>query len=153
MKHNSIHTSTFQKPMNLYLYIPPMSTHPLSCFRWLIIGDILRYWRQNSDEKKFINVTTLFIQRLVQHGQLLHAITPFIQHAASIIDNLHTTQHTPTQSGKMNNTLYLHWLYHPCNINKCIIHNICNKTHKDHWYSRTWRYQKMYETSYVAPNW
>jgi hypothetical protein len=40
---NKIKTKTFQKPMNLYLYIPPLSAHSLGCFK-RITGELLRYW-------------------------------------------------------------------------------------------------------------
>jgi hypothetical protein len=45
---NSIKTSTYQKPMNLYLYIPPKSSHPPSCLKGLISGEIRHYFLQNS---------------------------------------------------------------------------------------------------------
>jgi hypothetical protein len=62
---NLIKTKTFQKPMNLYSYIPPISAHPLGCFKGLIMGELLRYWRQNSDSKDFIEITSLFFQCLL----------------------------------------------------------------------------------------
>jgi len=36
-------TKTFQKSMNLYLYIPPLSAHPHSCFKGLVAGEMRRY--------------------------------------------------------------------------------------------------------------
>jgi hypothetical protein len=57
--------------MNLYTYIPPLSAHPISYFKGLIIGELLCYWLQNSDKQDFINITSLFIQRLVNRGQQL----------------------------------------------------------------------------------
>jgi hypothetical protein len=65
IKGNKIKTKTLQKPMKLYLYIPPLSAHPLGCFKSLITGELLRYWKQNSDPKDFIEITSLFIQRLL----------------------------------------------------------------------------------------
>jgi hypothetical protein len=50
IKNQHITTTTFQKPLNLFLYIPPLSAHPLSCFKGLITGEIYRYWLQNTDE-------------------------------------------------------------------------------------------------------
>jgi len=35
---SKIHTSTFQKSLSLYLYIPPKSAHPPSCLKGLISG-------------------------------------------------------------------------------------------------------------------
>jgi hypothetical protein len=50
IQNNKIITNTYQKNMNLYLYIPPLSAHPPSCFKGLIAGEIRRYWLQNSPE-------------------------------------------------------------------------------------------------------
>jgi hypothetical protein len=61
IQDNRIHISTFQKTMNLYTYIPPLSAHPNSCFKGFITGEILRYWSQNSDKQDFISITSQFI--------------------------------------------------------------------------------------------
>jgi hypothetical protein len=47
---NTITTKTYQKDMNLYLYIPPLSAHPPSCFKGLITGEVRRHWLQNNLE-------------------------------------------------------------------------------------------------------
>jgi hypothetical protein len=57
---NKIQTSTFQKDLNLYLYIPPTSAYPTSCFKGLITGKLLRYWNQNSSQNDFITITNKF---------------------------------------------------------------------------------------------
>ena len=41
INEGKIHTTTYQKPLNLYLYIPPLSAHPHSCIKGLITGEIL----------------------------------------------------------------------------------------------------------------
>jgi hypothetical protein len=38
--NSSVRTRTFQKEMNLYLYIPPLSAHPPSCLKGLITGEL-----------------------------------------------------------------------------------------------------------------
>jgi len=43
LDNGKIMTSTYQTPMNLYQYIPPLSSHPPSCLKGLIISTILRY--------------------------------------------------------------------------------------------------------------
>jgi len=40
MIDNKIHTNTFQKALNLYLYIPPRSAHPPSCLKGLVTGEL-----------------------------------------------------------------------------------------------------------------
>jgi hypothetical protein len=61
IKDGQITTATFQKPLNLYLYTPPLSTHPPSCLKRLITGEIYQYWLQNTEEADFIKITTNFI--------------------------------------------------------------------------------------------
>ena len=88
INHQKIYTKTFQKPLNLYLYIPPHSAHPQSCFKGFITGEILCYWRQNMDTEDYIQITSLFIQRLLQRGHSLSNILPIIQAATQHIDNI-----------------------------------------------------------------
>jgi len=68
----------------------PLSAHPSSCFKGFITGEILRYWNQNSREEDFVQITSQFMQQLLQQGQLLSSIVPIIWSAASKIDHRHT---------------------------------------------------------------
>ena len=45
---NKISSRTFQKKMNLYLYLPSSSAHPISCLKGTIYGLISRYHAQNT---------------------------------------------------------------------------------------------------------
>jgi hypothetical protein len=120
IKDNKIHTTTFQKDMNLYTYIPPLSAHSNSCFKGLISGEILRYWCQNSNKKDFINITSLFIQRLVNRGHQINDIVKTIMSAAASINNAATGTYNQSISNQEcsnnDNTLYIHWRYHPYHI-------------------------------------
>jgi hypothetical protein len=61
IQQSRIMTSTFQKKLNLYLYIPPHSAHPPSCLKGLINGELLRYWTQNPNPNDFQTNKTLYI--------------------------------------------------------------------------------------------
>ena len=50
---------TFQKKLNLYLYIPPHSAHPPGTIRSLIFGLTRKYWQQNSDPNDFCAIIKL----------------------------------------------------------------------------------------------
>jgi hypothetical protein len=106
--------------MNLYTYIPPLSAHPNSCYKGMITGEILRYWCQNSNKKDFINITLLFIQRLVNQGHQIRDIVKTIMSAAASFDNAATGTYNQSISNQErpnnDNTLYIHWRYHPYNI-------------------------------------
>jgi hypothetical protein len=128
IKNQHLVTNTFQKPLNLYLYIPPLSAHPISCFKGLITGEIYRYWLQNTNEEDFIKITTSFILRLLQRGHQLNQIIPILQTAASNIDNINTRKKLTTTDSE--DTLFIHWRYHPSDINKNTIRKIYDNTLK-----------------------
>jgi hypothetical protein len=43
IKISKIVTATFQRDLNLYLYLPPLSAHPPSCLKGLFNGELYRY--------------------------------------------------------------------------------------------------------------
>jgi hypothetical protein len=46
-----IHTKTYQKPKNLHMYIPATSARPEACFQRTEMGNVIRYWKQNTSIK------------------------------------------------------------------------------------------------------
>jgi hypothetical protein len=105
VQNQKIITSTYQKEMNLYLYIPPLSAHPNSCFKGLIHGELKRYWLQNSPTK-FTKLVTKFIERLLLRGHTIENLMPILKQAANKIDSEYAT----------NNSLFIHWEYQPNGI-------------------------------------
>ena len=59
-----IETRTYQKAMNLYLYLPPQSAHPPSVIRGMSCGLIRKYREQNTYQDHYIEMTVLLYQRL-----------------------------------------------------------------------------------------
>lgn len=121
IKNQSIQTNTFQKEDNLYLYIPPLSAHPTSCFKGLITGELLCFWNLNSSQEDFIDNTIKFISRLLQRGHYISDLIPTLQSAAVIIDNpLHQRQKLNNNS-QADKTRFIHWQFHPNDISKAKI--------------------------------
>ncbi len=120
---SSIHTSTFQKPLNLYLYIPPLSAHPPSCFKGLIFGELKRYWTQNNPVD-FIDILTKFITRLCDRGHKIETLAPLITQAAATLNRQHVT--TSTAKPDNQGTLYIHWPFHPHGIQRHTIRQLFN---------------------------
>ena len=112
--------------MNLHLFLPPLSAHPTSCIKGLIVGNILQYWKQNN-AKEFISCTADFIQQLINRGHSMKLITPHLHNAAAIIDKTRIS-HTPQQILSNNTTLYLHWTFHPNGLTQQDLCNIYNQT-------------------------
>jgi hypothetical protein len=162
LKNGRISSKTFQKAMNLYLYLPPCSAHPTSCLKGLIVGNFLRFRRQN-DDKNFSQLITNFAQHLFNRGHSLKSVLFQFNRAARLIDkkrllkccstfhlqpkrnflNLQNdstppTTPTPTQSNSISHrTLYIHWEYHPNGLQKDQIRSIYNSTLKDHDHFKT----------------
>jgi hypothetical protein len=114
IQNNKNITSTYQKNMNLYLYIPPLSAHPPSCFKGLIAGEIRRYWLQNSPED-FKTILVKFIERLLARGHKLETLKPVFAQAALSLDS-RILPSVMSESSKKENILYIHRTYHPKGI-------------------------------------
>jgi hypothetical protein len=123
IRNSSLAFSTFQKPLNLYLYIPPLSAHPHSCFKGLIKGELNRYWRQNSPVD-FQELVTKFLERLHTSGHPLEKLYPLFTQAAATLDN----PQQPRTNTATNNTLFIHWTHHPRGIQRNHIHQAYTQT-------------------------
>jgi hypothetical protein len=127
LQGNKIITSTYQKELNLYLYIPPLSAHPSSCFKGLINGEISRYWTQNSPDYS-VNLLSKFIERLVLQGHSIEKLTPLFQRAAQQLNDKRPLTNNTTN----NRTLYIHWVYDPKDVNNKVLHEVYNSTLQPH---------------------
>jgi hypothetical protein len=127
IQNSRIRFTTFQKPMNLYLYIPPSSAHPTSCLKGLIIGELRRYWLQN-DPDTFQTILIKFITRLLHRGHDIANISPILLEGAHAINKTNKSGATPLHS--QSKTLYLHWAYHPHGLQRKDIRRIFDNTLK-----------------------
>ena len=111
--HDSkIATSLYSKPLNLYLYLPPQSSHPPGVLSGLISGMIFRIYTLCSDPNDVrirlqdfwnrllargytaVNITTLFSKGIDNARKFVDPTTPAL-----------VTEHVPN--------LFLHLCYHP----------------------------------------
>jgi hypothetical protein len=84
---NGIQTRLFEKPLNLYLYIPPHSAHAPGILRGLVFGMTGRIFRLTSnwrDQQK--SVRNLFL-RLCKRGYTSTQLRPIFKDALARIDN------------------------------------------------------------------
>jgi hypothetical protein len=121
----TINTSTYQKDLDLYLYLPPKSAHPPSCLKGLIAGELRHYWLQNNTND-FQDILIKFIKRLSERGHQIEDLTPLIRQAALAID-WNETRHTAESN---TNTLFIHWRYHPHEIQRSDLRSLYNETLK-----------------------
>lgn len=103
-----IHTRLYEKPLNLYLYIPPHSAHAPGNLRGLVIGMTERIFRLTSDRQdQQIALRNLF-QRLCHRGYTSTILKPLFQAALDRIDNRIIPD--PWDEEKR---CYLHLPFHP----------------------------------------
>jgi len=62
------YTKTFEKELNLYLYVTANSAHPPGTLKSIVYGRVLKYWKQNSKEEDFYYFCTQLFHRLQARG-------------------------------------------------------------------------------------
>jgi hypothetical protein len=119
-----IKTKTFQKDLNLYLYIPAHSAHPPGCLKGIIFGEIRRYWNQNSDTKDYIHIAGQFYKRLLARGFRSKQIKTLFLEAAA---HLERTDDKKTDEDRTR-PLCFHWVHHPNDISRQVIQQAYSDT-------------------------
>ena len=98
IKGNKIVTRTYQKKMNLYLYIPPASAHPTGCIKGTIYGLIRRYYAQNTYRHDLLHFIRLLYRRLLRRGWEKALLRKLINEACSTIEKQNQPNTTPTNN-------------------------------------------------------
>ena len=107
---------TFQKQMNLHLYIPPSSEHPASCIKGTIFSLVSRYFKQNTYQKDFVYFTGLLYVRTLHRGWDRELIRKLILEATSRVENPHFGPPLPAED--LKNTAFLHFQFHKDGISR-----------------------------------
>jgi hypothetical protein len=123
--HRQLEFRTYQKDMNLYLYIPPTSAHPPNMLKGLIFGRLRAYWIQNTHTDNFIHFSTLLAKRLTARGWPKQTVISLMQEAS---DRLTKPNILPTQPIPMLKPIIFHLPFHPRGIQRQTIRNVFNKT-------------------------
>jgi hypothetical protein len=95
----------------------------------LIYGNLRRYWLQNTCVEDYITVAKQFANRLTARGYDSQKINNLFLQAAKKLDDLTTT--TKKQNSSNDDTIYLHWTWHPRDISKRKLRLIFNSTLKE----------------------
>eukprot|EP00804_Cyclotella_cryptica_P028395 CCRYP_014191-RA/>CCRYP_014191-RA protein AED:0.39 eAED:0.39 QI:0/-1/0/1/-1/0/1/0/136 len=112
-------TTLYEKPQNLYLYLPPHSSHPRGIAAGLIIGQVLRIRRLCSKQEDANEHIKQFFRRLCKRGHEPSALIPIFSRAE---DNARAflRRNTLVEYNKQNKSkvgepqkLFLHLQYHP----------------------------------------
>jgi hypothetical protein len=114
-----LETTLFEKAMNLYLYLPPHSSHPRGVFTGLIFGQVLRIRRLCSHKKDADEKILEFFHRLLARGHTQEAIGPLFDKAeanARAYMQLSPEERERVKQQKAldaHNQVFLHLQYHP----------------------------------------
>ena len=115
--NGQLHYKTYQKELNLYLYIPPNSAHPPGQLRSLVFGRLQTYWYQNTDREDFITIAALFGEPLLNRGYTCQDITPLFEEVITKLENRDEQQvvvqpDTPPEK----RPIFFHLPFHPRDI-------------------------------------
>jgi hypothetical protein len=124
---------TYQKPMNLYLYIPPGSAHPEKMLRSLIFGRLRAYWLQNTHPSDFYAMAVLLARRLMARGYSFPALKPLFEEASVRLQTqLSQRRAIPRQPPDPNDpakkAIIFHLEYHPRGIQRSQVRQVYSDT-------------------------
>ena len=114
--NHRLETSTYQKPVNMYLYRCPSSAQPPSTLFGLIYSTLHRYYWHNTHLEDFAKYTELFFNRLLDRAHTRCSLTPLFVKAAKKIASSKMPNPKPgfKKLTKDNDgIIFVHLPYHP----------------------------------------
>ena len=105
-----IHHTMFEKVLNLYLYIPPSSSHPPGVLKGLIFGRLHQFNLLCSDQVDKTRLRNKLYQRLLFRGYHPSMLDPIFSES---LQQLSSSQLKPKWD--FEHLVILHTKYHPCN--------------------------------------
>lgn len=126
--NGKIEFKTYQKPLNLYQYIPPQSAHPPGMLKGLIIGNVGRYYIQNTHLEDYKSIVLAFYHRLRDRGYTHEKLEPLFIEANS---RAQTGQKTTPPKKVTKESIFVHLQYHPQGVSRQMVRKAyeetCNK--------------------------
>jgi hypothetical protein len=129
---NRIVYETYQKSMNLHLYIPPNSAHPHGVLRSLVFGRLQACWHQNTEEYNFVKIAALLAQRLIARGYSKQILTALFVEATERLTHLDCKNQQgaitvePAAAAKDKKPIFFHLPYHPRGMQRTTIRKAFN---------------------------
>ncbi len=117
---NGIVYETYQKDMNLYLYIPPNSAHPQGLIRGLVFGRMRAYWNQNTDKQNFVKMAKRLAHRLIARGYSMQQLAPLFFEATERL-SIRADQGKVESAAENLKPIFFHLPYHPRGITRTTI--------------------------------
>ena len=129
--NNTIQTSTYHKPLNLHLFIPPASAHPPGVLFGLIAGSVRRFWLQNTTNADFQHNIKFLFEKLKARGHNEATLRSLFQRACEtyIERNGNVKRYIREKTTKsQTRTMFFHQEYHPCGIPRRRIQEMWRKS-------------------------
>jgi hypothetical protein len=106
---------TFQKPMNLYLYIPPTSAHSTNLLKGLISDD-------------YVYFATMLAKRLIARGWLKKTVLALFDEANNSLQSDAAKKNIQQHETTTTKPIIFHLPYHPRGIQRQTIREVFNNT-------------------------
>jgi len=112
---NSVHTTLYEKPSNLHLYIPPNSCHPPGLLPGIVHGGVHRFYTLCSDESDIRTKVQEFYTKLLRRGYQRQVLRPMIADAIAKAEAYINNPPSSSNKSNLRNQMILHLRYHPNN--------------------------------------
>jgi len=122
-----VRATTYEKPLNLHLYIPAFSAHSPSMARGLIFGMLRRFWLQNFCTEDYTRLAREFFHSMVARGYDEEFLKEEFFKAASKLDRQVLSGANDADEG----LVFLHLQYHPFQVTRREIQSIFRQTCAD----------------------
>ena len=147
IQNGRITTDLYEKDLNLYLYIPPLSAHPPGTITGLVLGNCHRIYTLVSRATDRLRHLRAFYQRLLHRGYKPGTINPLFRRAAkSARERAHDRAHDANANVDLynnNNTdvrpTFFHMQYHPDNPSSSTIQRYWRKYFSEPGYEKPFR--------------
>ena len=123
---------TFQKALNLYLYIPQHSAHPPGMIKGVVFGLLQTYKWQNSLRSDFLAQAKDLFNRLVARGWDHNLLCKMFINTIHRVDNPPPHIQNPTEELNNKQMLFFHMQYHPYDIPRNIVRKIYTEECEDY---------------------
>jgi hypothetical protein len=109
---NRIETDLFEKALNLYLYIPPLSAHPPGVLSGLVLGNCHRiYTLVTSPARQRIHFRRFYF-RLMHRGYKPMQLKPLFCRAVELETRRQNNMSNANTRSELDNTIFYHLQYH-----------------------------------------
>ena len=120
MPTERIEIRTFQKVMNLYLYIPPQSANSPSVIRGMTYGLLQKYHEKNTHREEYIELTLLLFQWQSVRGWGAGLLKSIFDNASTKVEMPHPskTRERNDNDERRKQRMFIHAEYHLTGITR-----------------------------------